>query len=160
MTRTRTRGTQLRRAAVEAPAGASESDPGPSTGPTDDDAPAPVSATAAAANASGEAAVKTASIHSVELAAPTAPNQYLPIPAGFSLPLPPDPVRFPRAPVNIKLAVCLLRSTYETVDAMDIMPMDTFQIRFWKSRQAEWEPYTFQAWRGRGRRDATSRTRK
>ena len=67
-----------------------------------------------------------------------------PIPQGFSLPLPPDPVRFPRAPLDIKLAVLLLRSTYETVDAMDVMAMDTFQINFWKSRQSEWEPYTQQ----------------
>ena len=38
----------------------------------------------------------------------------------------------------------LLRSGYETVDAMDILPMDQFQVKFWKSRQAEWEPYKFQ----------------
>ena len=90
------------------------------------------------------AAVQRASEDSIKLASPTAPNQYLPIPQGFSLPLPPDPVRFPRAPLDIKLAVLLLRSTYETVDAMDVMAMDTFQINFWKSRQSEWEPYTTQ----------------
>ena len=90
------------------------------------------------------AAVQRASEDSIKLASPTAPNQYLPIPQGFSLPLPPDPVRFPRAPLDIKLAVLLLRSTYETVDAMDVMAMDTFQINFWKSRQSEWEPYTQQ----------------
>ena len=53
-------------------------------------------------------------------------------------------MRFPRAPIDIKLAVLLLRSTYETVDALDMMAMDTFQINFWKSRQSEWEPYTQQ----------------
>ena len=91
-----------------------------------------------------DAAVRSASEDSVRLASASAPNQYLPTPQGFSLPLPPDPVRFPRAPIDIKLAVLLLRSTYETVDALDMMAMDTFQINFWKSRQSEWEPYTQQ----------------
>ena len=88
--------------------------------------------------------MRSASEDSVRLASASAPNQYLPTPQGFSLPLPPDPVRFPRAPIDIKLAVLLLRSTYETVDALDMMAMDTFQINFWKSRQSEWEPYTQQ----------------
>ena len=60
------------------------------------------------------------------------------------LPLPPEPVRFPRTKLSLRLAVLLLRSGYETVDAMDILPMDQFQVKFWKSRQAEWEPYKFQ----------------
>ena len=91
-----------------------------------------------------EAAVARAAADPVALASPSAPNQDLPGSSGVSLPLPPEPVRFPRAPLNIKLAVMLLRSTYETVDAMNIMPMDQFQIKFWKARQAEWEPYKFQ----------------
>ena len=78
------------------------------------------------------------------VASPSARNRYLPVSPGFSLPLPPDPVRFPRAPLDIKLAVLLLRSTYECVDGMDVMPMDQFQIKFWKARQAEWEPYRAQ----------------
>ena len=107
----------------------------------DDDAPPPISAAAARANASVASAVASASADSASLAATSAPNTYLPVSPGFSLPLPPEPVRFPRAPINIKLAVLLLRSGYETVDDMDVMPMDQFQIKFWKSRQAEWEPY-------------------
>jgi hypothetical protein len=63
---------------------------------------------------------------------------------GFSLPLPPEPVRFPRTKLNLRLAVLLLRSGYETIDAMDVLPMDSFQVKFWKARQAEWEPYKFQ----------------
>jgi hypothetical protein len=84
----------------------------------DDDAPPPISAAAAKANASVDSFVTKASVDSVALAAASAPNTYLPLSPGFSLPLPPEPVRFPRAPVNIKLAVLLLRSTYETMDAM------------------------------------------
>ena len=113
----------------------------------DDDAPSPpppLSEAAQRSLADVEAAVARAAADPVALASPSAPNQYLPGSSGFSLPLPPEPVRFPRAPLNIKLAVMLLRSTYETVDAMNIMPMDQFQIKFWKARQAEWEPYKFQ----------------
>ena len=112
----------------------------------DDDPPPPppLSEAAQRSLADVRAAVANAAADPVALASPSAPNQYLPGSAGFSLPLPPEPVRFPRAPLNIKLAVMLLRSTYETVDAMDIMPMDQFQIKFWKARQAEWEPYKFQ----------------
>lgn len=84
----------------------------------EDDAPPPISEAAARANASVEAAVASASADSSALAAASAPNAYLPFAPAFSLPLPPEPVRFPRAPLNIKLAVLLLRSGYETVDAM------------------------------------------
>ena len=103
---------------------------------------APVMSAAAAASAAAvDAAVAAAAADSMALA--TA-GSYLPASAGFSLPLPPDPVRFPRAPINLKLAVMLLRSTYETVEGMQFTPMDQFQIKFWKLRQAEWEPYTLQ----------------
>ena len=88
--------------------------------------------------------MRAASLASADLARASAPNAYLPKSAGFSLPLPPEPVRFPRTKLSLRLAVLLLRSGYETVDAMDILPMDQFQVKFWKSRQAEWEPYTFQ----------------
>ena len=65
---------------------------------------------------------------SVRLASASAPNQYLPTPQARCLA--PDPVRFPRAPIDIKLAVLLLRSTYETVDALDMMPWTRFRSTF------------------------------
>lgn len=65
--------------------------------------------------------------------------------AGFQLPLvpplPPDPVRVPRKRLNQRFAVLLLRSTYQAVDDLDFIPMDKFQIGFWKLRQAEYESY-------------------
>ena len=107
----------------------------------DPDAPAPLSPAAQRAVDSVERDVRSSNAKSVELASPTAPNAYLPKSAGFSFPLPPEPVRFPRTKLNLRLAVLLLRSAYETIDAMDIVPMDQFQIKFWKARQAEWEGY-------------------
>ena len=104
----------------------------------------PLSEAAQRSLADVEAAVARAAADPVALASPSAPNQYLPRFLRILVAPPPEPVRFPRAPLNIKLAVMLLRSTYETVDAMNIMPMDQFQIKFWKARQAEWEPYKFQ----------------
>jgi hypothetical protein len=53
----------------------------------------------------------------------------------------PDVVRVPRGRVNLKLAVLLLRSSYAAVDALDFVPMDAFQIAFWKRRAAEQEGY-------------------
>ncbi len=50
-------------------------------------------------------------------------------------------VRFPRSRLDIKLAVLLLRSSYETVDELDFIPMDRFQQVFWKRRAAEQEAY-------------------
>ena len=112
--------------------------------PVDPDAPPPLSPAAQKAVDAVDREVRTASLASADLARASAPNAYLPKSAGFSLPLPPEPVRFPRTKLSLRLAVLLLRSGYETVDAMDILPMDQFQVKFWKSRQAEWEPYKFQ----------------
>lgn len=64
--------------------------------------------------------------------------------SSLSLPLPPEPVLFPRRMLNLKFAVLLMRSAYEAVDALDFIPMDKFQIKFWKLRQSEVEPYTLQ----------------
>ena len=47
----------------------------------------------------------------------------------LSLPLPPEPVLFPRKILNLKFAVLLMRSAYEAVDALDFIPMDKFQIK-------------------------------
>jgi hypothetical protein len=44
----------------------------------------------------------------------------------------------------LKFAVLLMRSAYEAVDALDFIPMDKFQIKFWKLRQSEVEPYALQ----------------
>ena len=114
------------------------------TAPVDPDAPPPLSPAAQKAVAAVDRDVRVASASSADLARPSAPNSYLPKSAGFSLPLPPEPVRFPRTKLSLRLAVLLLRSGYETVDAMDVLPMDQFQVKFWKARQAEWEPYKFQ----------------
>jgi len=63
---------------------------------------------------------------------------------GF-LPLPPpDPVKVPRKSLDQKFAVLMMRSAYETADALDFIPMDEFQVKFWKLRQAEYSPYTLQ----------------
>ena len=64
----------------------------------DDDAPSPpppLSEAAQRSLADVEAAVARAAADPVALASPSAPNQYLPGSSGFSLPLPPEPVRFP-----------------------------------------------------------------
>ena len=88
--------------------------------------------------------VRAASLASADLARASAPNAYLPKSAGFSLPLPPEPVRFPRTRSACGSRCCCCGPGTRAVDAMDILPMDQFQVKFWKSRQAEWEPYTFQ----------------
>lgn len=62
----------------------------------------------------------------------------------FILPLPPAPVQFPRKSLNRKFAVLLMRSAYDAVDDLDFVPMDKFQVKFWKLRQSEVEPYTLQ----------------
>eukprot|EP00892_Ulva_mutabilis_P004717 jgi/Ulvmu1/2617/UM014_0068.1 len=69
--------------------------------------------------------------------------------AGFQLPwssfgkVQPGPVRLPRKQLVLNFAVLLMRSTYEAVDALDFIAMDQFQIRFFKLRQSEFEPYKF-----------------
>jgi hypothetical protein len=55
--------------------------------------------------------------------------------------LQPEVVRVPRARVNIKFAVLLLRSSYAAVDELDFVPTDAFQVAFWKRRAAEQEAY-------------------
>ncbi|XP_024403433.1 uncharacterized protein [Physcomitrium patens] len=64
--------------------------------------------------------------------------------SAFALPQAPDPVLYPRKMLNLKFAVLLMRSAYEAVDALDFIPMDKFQVKFWKLRQSELEPYTLQ----------------
>ena len=44
-------------------------------------------------------------------------------------------VRVQRRRLDLKLAVLLLRSGYESVDELDVIPMEQFQILFWKQRQ-------------------------
>ena len=131
-------------AAVSDIAPPSPPSPQSETTPVDPDALPVLSPAAQKAVAEVDREVRAASASSADLARPSAPNAYFPRSAGFSLPLPPEPVRFPRTKLSLRLAVLLLRSGYETVDAMDILPMDQFQVKFWKSRQAEWEPYKFQ----------------
>ena len=109
---------------------AQPSPPPSETAPVDPDAPPPLSPAAQKAVAEVDREVRAASASSADLARPSAPNAYLPRSAGFSLPLPPEPVRFPRTKLSMRLAVLLLRSGYETVDAMDILPMDQFQVKF------------------------------
>lgn len=58
-----------------------------------------------------------------------------------SLAPPPPPPAFPRRTLNRALAVLLLRSCYDGVDAMDVGPMDDWQARFWRARAAAWEGY-------------------
>ncbi|KAL0035664.1 hypothetical protein WJX79_006735 [Trebouxia sp. C0005] len=74
----------------------------------------------------------------------TAASFSLPQSFDFSHLLPPEPVAFPRKVLDQRFAVLLLRSTYDAVDALDFIAMDQFQIQFWKTRQAEYEPYLLQ----------------
>jgi len=53
----------------------------------------------------------------------------------------PRPVSVPRKQLDLAFAVLLMRSSYNAADALDFMPMDKFQIEFWKQRQAEQEGY-------------------
>eukprot|EP01025_Chloroclados_australasicus_P065062 TRINITY_DN8802_c0_g1_i4.p1 TRINITY_DN8802_c0_g1~~TRINITY_DN8802_c0_g1_i4.p1 ORF type:complete len:367 (-),score=26.50 TRINITY_DN8802_c0_g1_i4:253-1248(-) len=62
----------------------------------------------------------------------------------FNVLFPPEPVKIPRKTLNESFAVLLMRSCYEAVDALDFVPMDKFQVKFWKLRQSELEPYTLQ----------------
>ena len=57
------------------------------------------------------------------------------------IPLSPQPIKFPRKVLNLKFAVLLMRSSYDTVDELDFVPMDEYQISFWKRRGAEQESY-------------------
>ncbi|KAK9839251.1 hypothetical protein WJX81_004341 [Elliptochloris bilobata] len=59
-------------------------------------------------------------------------------------PTQPEPVLFPRKTLDQRFAVLLLNSMYEAVDSLDFIPMDEFQVRFWKLRQSEYEAYTLQ----------------
>ena len=43
--------------------------------------------------------------------------------------LPPEPVQFPRKPLDLKFAVLLMRSSYEATDDLDFIPMDQFQAK-------------------------------
>jgi hypothetical protein len=51
-------------------------------------------------------------------------------------------VRFPRSRLATPFAVLLLRSSYETTDELDFVPMDKFQSIWWNRRAAEQERYT------------------
>lgn len=64
--------------------------------------------------------------------------------SSFILPFPPSPVLFPRKNLNRKFAVLLMRSAYDAADDLDFIAMDKFQMKFWKLRQSEVEPYTLQ----------------
>jgi len=66
----------------------------------------------------------------------TAKKAQTPIPP--SAPLPPA---FPRRKLELPLAVLLLRSCYDALDSADLVPMDQFQVDFFKIRSNCWEPY-------------------
>ena len=51
-------------------------------------------------------------------------------------------MRFPRSRVATPFAVLLLRSSYETTDELDFVPMDKFQSIWWNRRGEEQERYT------------------
>ena len=55
-----------------------------------------------------------------------------------SAPLPPA---FPRRRLELPLAVLLLRSCYDALDSSDLVPMDRFQVDFFRIRSDCWEPY-------------------
>ena len=49
--------------------------------------------------------------------------------------------KFVRQNLDQDFAVCLMRNSYNVVDALDFVAMDEFQKRFFLLRQDEWEPY-------------------
>ena len=70
----------------------------------------------------------------------------------FELSLPkPELPRVNRAPLDQKFAVCMMRSSYNTVDELDFCAMDAFQKRFFLIRQDEWQPYLARARAALGR---------
>ena len=70
----------------------------------------------------------------------------------FELSLPkPELPRANRAPLDQKFAVCMMRSSYNTVDELDFCAMDAFQKRFFLIRQDEWQPYLARARAALGR---------
>ena len=70
---------------------------------------------------------------------PTTAAQKSPLsPIPLSAPLPPA---FPRRTLKLPLAVLLLRSCYDALDSSDLVPMDQFQVDFFKIRSDCWEPY-------------------
>lgn len=72
----------------------------------------------------------------------TGPHSSLVLADNQLLPMQPGPIGFPRRQLGLNFAVLLMRSGYDAVDDLDFIPMDEFQKKFWKLRQAEWEPYT------------------
>ena len=70
----------------------------------------------------------------------------------FELSLPkPELPRANRPPLDQKFAVCMMRSSYNTVDELDFCAMDAFQKRFFLIRQDEWQPYLARARAALGR---------
>eukprot|EP00878_Enallax_costatus_P028133 GHUV01030348.1.p1 GENE.GHUV01030348.1~~GHUV01030348.1.p1 ORF type:complete len:242 (+),score=21.70 GHUV01030348.1:596-1321(+) len=55
----------------------------------------------------------------------------------------PEPVRFPRKPLDQRFAVLLMRSSYDAVDQLDFIPRQSFEANFWKLRQSELEGYNY-----------------
>ena len=53
----------------------------------------------------------------------------------------PLPPAFPRGKLQLPFAVLLLRSSYDALDSSDLIPMDQFQVDFFKIRSNCWEPY-------------------
>jgi len=53
----------------------------------------------------------------------------------------PKPPKVLRTRMNLDFAVLLMRSSYNAVDAIDIVPMDQFQRDFFLIRQAEYQYY-------------------
>lgn len=70
----------------------------------------------------------------------------LSLPRAFELSLPkPDLLRANRQPLDQQFAVCMMRSSYNTVDELDFCAMDAFQKEFFVTRQDEWQPYLARA---------------
>ncbi|WIA08996.1 hypothetical protein OEZ85_008410 [Tetradesmus obliquus] len=56
---------------------------------------------------------------------------------------PPEPLGFPRKQLDTRFAVLLMRSSYDAVDALDFIPKQQFEAKFWKLRQSELEGYNY-----------------
>lgn len=53
----------------------------------------------------------------------------------------PSYIGIPRKRLDLQFSVQLMRSSYNTIDDLDFIPMDVFQRLFFLFRQNEWEDY-------------------
>ena len=56
----------------------------------------------------------------------------------------PKPAKVLRSRLNLDFAILLMRSSYNALDVLDVVPMEQFQRDFFLLREAEYKPYADQ----------------